>query len=576
MVRIEILAGPEAGRVVEFGPGSWRAGRLKENDLVLPVDSVSGRHLEFQVTADGTVRFRDLGSTNGTFSGGAQVQEGEWFAGSEVRLGSCALRLLAEGESGMLEEAAAEGRDAVRAREAALSAKRSPLPIALAAVLVLGAAATGWWFFLRDGASDGPGRGTAVATEAAGAAQPSDAIGGLGDFSDPEAWSLADGATLRDGSLVASTGRTRATLLRAFDLESGGLTLRAQVSGGARAHAWITFGSDAEATEAMGTWASGDLSSGAELALPEGTRWFKLAVNVEGAGSVSALRVDNLERSVAAALIPPGRMFLENGNLLILAESEPLLTGAAAAGTWSRQEGGLAWNGGPVTLSPGAALRADGPTQILASGGPVGMAAGVRVEQSPGLIFGEEIRRMLVRHEPATWTAVDGSLRSEGLQALSLTWELAPALTETARIAREIQTAGRDGDDARLLETAARLLREFPLDEDRNQAARDAQRAALERGRARLAELEASVASVIFVGAVDPMEPLAVRAEALALTFSGTPLGTQAEGLATALRGALEAGRDAERAAAAAWNSRLLTALQGAYPAIASWVEAGN
>ena len=576
MVRIEILAGPEAGRVVEFGSGSWRAGRLKENDLVLPVDSVSGRHLEIEVGAGGGVRFRDLGSTNGTFSGGTQVKEGEWFPGSEIRLGSCALRLLAQGEEGMLEAAATEGREASRAREAALSAKRSPLPTLLAAVLVLGAAGFGaWWFLLRGEEPDPARRGANPTAEVPGARAPSDAIDGLGDFLDAEAWSLAEGATLSEGTLQASGARTRATLLRSFDLEGGALRLRAELGGGARAQAWISFGFDEAAAETIGTWSSGDLSQEVELALPSGAKWFKLALGVEGAGSVRALRVEHAERTVAATVVPPGRLYREGGNLLLLLDGVSLLA-ASGVGNWTDQEGGLAWTGGALAITPGPAALSQGPALILASGGPVSAVAGVLVEQSPGLLIGEELRRMLLRHEPATWSVADGTLRSEDLKALSLSWDLAPALTDTARLAREIQNAARDGDDARLLATAARLLREFPLDEERNQAARDAQRAPLERGRALLTELEASVASVIFVGAVDPMEPLADRAEDLATTFAGTPLGAQSASLATALREALQVGRDAERAEAAAWRSRLQTALQGAYPAIASWVEAGN
>lgn len=574
MVRIEILAGPEAGRVVEFGPGRWRAGRLKDNDLVLPVDSVSGRHLELEVGADGGVQFKDLGSTNGTFAGGVQVQTGDWPAGSELRLGGCALRLLAAGEAGMLEEAAAEGRDAARARDAALSAKRSPLPLVGAVLLVLAAGGAGaWWFLGRETPGDAPGRGPVRAADAAGAQQPDDAILGLGNFEEPEAWSLGEGASLRDGTLVASGARTRAALLRAFDLEGGGLKVQAQTSGGARAQAWISFGADADAAATIGTWCSGDLAAGAELALPAGMRWFKLALVIEGAGSVSALRVEPVERTVTGEGVLPGVLFLAGSNFTILLDGAPLLTAAAPSGAWTPRDGGLAWDGGALTLTPGAALLESGPALILASGGPVGMTAGVRVEQSPGLLLGEGLRRLLIRHDPATWLAADGSLRTESAVPLTLNWDLSPALTETARLAREIQTAEREGDDARLLSTAARLLREFPLDEERNQAARVAQRAALERGRARLAELEAAVASVIFIGAVDPMEPLADRAAALAASFAGTPLGEQADGLATALREALDAGRRAEQEQAAAWEARLLAALRTAYPTLAGWAE---
>lgn len=575
MVRIEILAGPEAGRVVEFGPGTHRLGRTKDNDLVLPVDSVSGKHLELQVEAGGTVRFRDLGSTNGTFSGGAQVKEGEWFAGSELRLGGCALRLLAEGESGMLEEAAAEGRDAARAREAALSAKRSPLPLLLGAVAVLAAAgAGGWWFFLRGGDPDAPRRGPAAAADGGAAPQQTDLLAGLGDFADAEAWSLGEGATLRDGALVAGGGRTRAALLRSFPVEGGGVRLAAQVGGGARARAWISFGEDEDSAAPLATWCAGELAAGAQLRLPASARWFKLALTVEGSGSVRDLRADPFEGSVTAENVPAGTLFLEGGNLLLRSSGAVLLSAAATAGSWSRREGGLNWSGGgELNLVPGPAMLADGPALVLAAGGPAALSPGLRVEQSPGLLLGGDLRRLMAAHEPATWTAVDGGLRAEPAGPVALVWELGPALTEAARLAQEIRNATRDGDDARLLAVAAKLLREYPMDETRMQAARDAQRQALERGRARLAALQQQVASAIFVGAVDPMEPLAARAGELAGAFAGTPLGEEAAGLAGALRGALEAGRAAEREEELAWRERLLAALRGAYPAVAAWVE---
>ena len=96
MVRIEINSGSEAGKVVELRPGTHVVGRHPSCDLPLPVESVSGRHAELLVAADGTVRFKDLGSTNGTFSGGVKVTEGEWFPGSELRLGNASLRLVDE------------------------------------------------------------------------------------------------------------------------------------------------------------------------------------------------------------------------------------------------------------------------------------------------------------------------------------------------------------------------------------------------------------------------------------------------------------------------------------------------
>ena len=77
MVQIEILTGPESGRVVDVEPGTHTFGRAAGCDVTLKDGSVSGKHLEVQVDDAGTVRFRDLGSTNGTWSGGVQVQDGE-------------------------------------------------------------------------------------------------------------------------------------------------------------------------------------------------------------------------------------------------------------------------------------------------------------------------------------------------------------------------------------------------------------------------------------------------------------------------------------------------------------------
>ncbi|MEK7864163.1 MAG: hypothetical protein AAB295_13000, partial [Chloroflexota bacterium] len=186
---------------------------------------------------------------------------------------------------------------------------------------------------------------------------------------------------------------------------------------------------------------------------------------------------------------------------------------------------------------------------------------------------GGALRRLLAQHEPATWSAGEGSLRSDDVRALHVTWDLSAALTEVARIGRELQTAAKDLDDTRALAAAARLLRDFPLDEERNTAARLAQRAALDRGRARLAELKDDVSGALFVGAIVAMEPLAVQAGALAKTFAGTSLGTEAQQLGDDLRGAVEAGRAAERQREGVWRERLVEALRGAYPVIAAWAR---
>ena len=50
-------------------------------------------------------------------------------------------------------------------------------------------------------------------------------------------------------------------------------------------------------------------------------------------------------------------------------------------------------------------------------------------------------------------------------EPLNLRWDLAEAMTQSARLSQRISRAERDGDDRELLASAAELLRDFPLDE---------------------------------------------------------------------------------------------------------------
>jgi len=576
MVRIEILAGPEAGRVVEMAPGVWRVGRAKDNDLALAVESVSSRHLQLEVAADGTVRFQDLGSTNGTFSAGVQVKEGEWFAGSELRLGGCALKLLAADESGLLAEAKADDASA-HARAAALAGpRRSPARLALVGLLVLGLAGAGvWWFLLRDTQAAGARPAAAAGGPSAAALDPGDLLGGQGHFEDAEAWQLSDGLALNGGELQAGAARGRALLLRNYEVESGGLRVTAEVAGG-KAQAVITFGADPDAALPWAAWTTTDLGGGpAELALPEGARWFQLALALEAGARVRGLRAESLERSVPPVSVPPGRLYAAGGNLLLMADEQALLAASSETGAWKPEGAGYAWSGaGALHWILGPGLLAAGGGMLLADGGPVGIAPGVQVDGSPGLLLGSDPRRLLVQCQPAaSFLCGEATLRGSGADTVLLTWDLGPALTEAARLAREIVQAGRDGDDPRLLAACSRLLREVPLDEEKNQAALIAQRGALERGQARMRDLQARVSAALLVRSADIMERNALLAEQLAATFAGSPLGEEARGLAEALREAVAVGRQAEQEEQAAWRGRLQSALAASYPLIARWVE---
>ena len=61
-------------------------GKAEDNDLVLPDDTVSRRHLEV-VRLAGGLRVRDVGSTNGTRVGGAEIREALVAAGTILHVG---------------------------------------------------------------------------------------------------------------------------------------------------------------------------------------------------------------------------------------------------------------------------------------------------------------------------------------------------------------------------------------------------------------------------------------------------------------------------------------------------------
>jgi pSer/pThr/pTyr-binding forkhead associated (FHA) protein len=73
---IELVVQKEGSpdRVVDLSPGTIRIGRAEDNELVLADISVSRRHARLVVDGQG-VKIEDLGSGNGTFFRGDQLQE---------------------------------------------------------------------------------------------------------------------------------------------------------------------------------------------------------------------------------------------------------------------------------------------------------------------------------------------------------------------------------------------------------------------------------------------------------------------------------------------------------------------
>ncbi len=87
MNRLVVNPGTPQAWEIQLKPGSNSLGRGDANDFKINDPSVSGSHCQISVE-DNTAVLRDSGSTNGTFVGGARVQEHNLEHGKGVRLGN--------------------------------------------------------------------------------------------------------------------------------------------------------------------------------------------------------------------------------------------------------------------------------------------------------------------------------------------------------------------------------------------------------------------------------------------------------------------------------------------------------
>lgn len=78
--------GPVTGYTYVLGEGRTEAGRSNDADLFLGDVTVSRRHAEF-VLQDGTLKVRDLGSTNGIYVNMVPVDDAVLVPGDEVIIG---------------------------------------------------------------------------------------------------------------------------------------------------------------------------------------------------------------------------------------------------------------------------------------------------------------------------------------------------------------------------------------------------------------------------------------------------------------------------------------------------------
>jgi transcriptional regulator with AAA-type ATPase domain len=87
--RLEVVAGADAGKIVELAQPSIMIGRTGA-DLTVNDPKVSGLHCELRLQADG-YRLRDLGSTNGTHVKGVRIVDGFIPPGATIQIGKSAV-----------------------------------------------------------------------------------------------------------------------------------------------------------------------------------------------------------------------------------------------------------------------------------------------------------------------------------------------------------------------------------------------------------------------------------------------------------------------------------------------------
>lgn len=76
-----------------LAPGTYSVGRHASNAIRIDEDSVSGRHCELTIFAEGPAVVRDVGSTNGICIEGARVGVGTLMPGQAFHLGQVCLHL---------------------------------------------------------------------------------------------------------------------------------------------------------------------------------------------------------------------------------------------------------------------------------------------------------------------------------------------------------------------------------------------------------------------------------------------------------------------------------------------------
>ncbi len=143
-VRVEVLAGPDAGTAAGASTETLTVGTAKDNDLVLTDRTVSRYHLELVAHPDG-VSVRDQGSTNGTKLGSALIRDAVVPVGSELTVGATTL-VVHEGKSVQVPLAPRDGVGQLRGQSDGMRRLLAQVDKAAQsdiAVLVVGESGTG-------------------------------------------------------------------------------------------------------------------------------------------------------------------------------------------------------------------------------------------------------------------------------------------------------------------------------------------------------------------------------------------------------------------------------------------------
>ncbi|MCA9556033.1 MAG: sigma-54-dependent Fis family transcriptional regulator, partial [Myxococcales bacterium] len=143
---VVVLDGPEAGRRAPLNLSRPTIlGSSPEATVPLPDSAVSRLHLELRV-AEGRVRGRDLGSTNGCFLAGHRFQEVELGPGAVVRVGETHVQILVRGSQDALPPSKADRFGAFLGKSYAMRSVFAVLERAArsdATVLITGETGTG-------------------------------------------------------------------------------------------------------------------------------------------------------------------------------------------------------------------------------------------------------------------------------------------------------------------------------------------------------------------------------------------------------------------------------------------------